>query len=107
MQGETSQPPGRKTMPAFDVRWVERWQKMVNQDSVARLLGRHFNADVMLEFGPHAYVVSRERVSFRSAGARRDLVQVRTASSSAYVQRHHRDVAHAARPPQNRGRRKG
>lgn len=47
-------------MPAFDVRWVERWQKMVNQDSVARLLGRHFSADVMLEFGPHAYVVSFE-----------------------------------------------
>ena len=47
-------------MPAFDVRWVERWQNMVNQDSVARLLGRHFNADVMLEFGPHAYVVSFE-----------------------------------------------
>ena len=47
-------------MPAFDVRWVERWQNMVNQDSVARLLGRHFNADVMLEFGAHAYVVSFE-----------------------------------------------
>ena len=45
-------------MPAFDVRWVERWQKMVNQDSVARLLGRHFSADVMLEFGANAYVVS-------------------------------------------------
>lgn len=48
-------------MPAFDVRWVERWQNMVNQDGVARLLGRHFTADVMIEFGPSAYVVSFER----------------------------------------------
>lgn len=47
-------------MAAFDVRWMERWQSMVNQDSVARLLGRHFNANVMLEFGPNAYVVSFE-----------------------------------------------
>jgi len=48
-------------MSAFDVRWVERWQNRVNQDSVAQLLGRHFSADVMLEFGPQAYVVSFER----------------------------------------------
>jgi hypothetical protein len=48
-------------MAGFDVRWVERWQNMVNRDSVARLLGRHFSADVMLEFGPNAYVVSFER----------------------------------------------
>jgi hypothetical protein len=48
-------------MPAFDVRWVERWQNRVNQDSVAQLLGRHFSANVMLEFGPHSYVVNFER----------------------------------------------
>lgn len=45
-------------MADFDVRWIERWQNMVNRDSVARLLGRHFTADVMLEFGSNAYVVS-------------------------------------------------
>jgi len=44
-------------MAAFDTPWVERWQNMVNQDSVARLYGRHFTANVLMEFGDQAYVI--------------------------------------------------
>ncbi len=45
-------------MAAFDARWMERWQNLVNQDSVTKVIGRHFTADVLLEFGSTAYVVS-------------------------------------------------
>jgi len=45
-------------MAAFDARWMERWQNLVNQDSVTKVIGRHFTADVLLEFGSAAYVVS-------------------------------------------------
>ncbi len=45
-------------MAAFDARWMERWQNLVNQDSVMRVIGRYFTADVLLEFGEAAYVVS-------------------------------------------------
>ncbi len=45
-------------MAAFDARWMERWQNLVNQDSVMKVIGRHCTADVLLEFGSVAYVVS-------------------------------------------------
>src|SRR5438876_6146949 len=38
-------------MPKFDQHWIQSWERAVNDDVVARLLGRHFNASVMLEFG--------------------------------------------------------
>ena len=41
-------------MAAFDARWMERWQNLVNQDSVTKVIGRHFTADVLLEFGSAA-----------------------------------------------------
>jgi hypothetical protein len=44
-------------MANFDAQWVERWRKAVNGDEVARLLGRHFDANVLLEFGDNAYIV--------------------------------------------------
>jgi hypothetical protein len=45
-------------MAAFDASWMERWRTLVNQDEVAHVIGRHFTADVLLEFGTDAYVVS-------------------------------------------------
>lgn len=45
-------------MAAFDSHWVERWQNLVNQDSVMKVIGRHFTANVLMEFGQHAYVLS-------------------------------------------------
>jgi hypothetical protein len=45
-------------MPVFDNGWVQSWQSLVNRDSVAKLYGKHFTADVMLEFGEKPYVVS-------------------------------------------------
>jgi hypothetical protein len=45
-------------MAVFDARWMERWQKLVNQDSVTKVIGRHFTADFMLDFSNAAYVVS-------------------------------------------------
>jgi len=45
-------------MAAFDARWMERWQNLVNQDSVTKIIGRHLSAEVLFEFGPTAYVVS-------------------------------------------------
>jgi hypothetical protein len=45
-------------MTAFDAHWMERWRTLVNQDSVTKIIGRHFSADVLLEFGSAAYVVS-------------------------------------------------
>jgi hypothetical protein len=37
---------------------MERWQSLVNQDSVTKVIGRHFTADFFLDFGSAAYVVS-------------------------------------------------
>ena len=45
-------------MAVFDAGWMERWQDLVNQDSVTKIIGRHLSADVLLEFGETAYVVS-------------------------------------------------
>jgi hypothetical protein len=45
-------------MAAFDERWMERWQDLVNEDRVTKVLGRHFDADVLFEFGNRSYVVS-------------------------------------------------
>jgi hypothetical protein len=45
-------------MAAFDARWMERWQTLVNQDSVTKVIGRHLSAEVLFEFGNTAYVVS-------------------------------------------------
>ncbi len=45
-------------MAAFDARWMERWQNLVNQDSVTKVIGRHLSAEVLFEFGTTAYVVS-------------------------------------------------
>jgi hypothetical protein len=45
-------------MALFDNRWMERWQNLVNQDSVMKIIGRYFTADVLLQFGEAAYVVS-------------------------------------------------
>jgi hypothetical protein len=45
-------------MAAFDARWMERWQTLVNQDSVTKVIGRHFTADFLLDFSSAAYVVS-------------------------------------------------
>ena len=32
-------------MAAFDARWMERWQALVNQDSVTKVIGRHLSAE--------------------------------------------------------------
>ena len=45
-------------MSVYDGSWVQSWLSLVNRDNVAKLLGRHFTADVMLEFGEQPYVVS-------------------------------------------------
>ena len=45
-------------MALFDNRWMERWQNLVNQDSVMKIIGRYLTADVLLQFGEAAYVVS-------------------------------------------------
>ena len=45
-------------MAVFDAGWMQRWQDLVNQDSVTKIIGRHLSADVLLEFGETAYVVS-------------------------------------------------
>ncbi len=45
-------------MAVFDTGWMERWQDLVNQDSVTKIIGRHLTADVLLVFGDTAYVVS-------------------------------------------------
>jgi hypothetical protein len=45
-------------MAAFDARWMERWQGLVNQDSVLKIIGRHMTADVLFEFGNVAYATS-------------------------------------------------
>jgi hypothetical protein len=45
-------------MAAFDARWMERWQTLVNQDGVTKIIGRHLSADVLMEFGNVVYVVS-------------------------------------------------
>ena len=45
-------------MAVFDSNWVRSWQTLVNRDSVYKLLGRHFDANVMLEFGEKPYVLS-------------------------------------------------
>jgi len=45
-------------MAAFDARWMERWQTLVNQDGVTKIIGRHLSADVLMEFGDAVYVVS-------------------------------------------------
>jgi hypothetical protein len=45
-------------MAAFDARWMECWQGLVNQDSVLKIIGRHMTADVLFEFGSVAYAAS-------------------------------------------------
>ena len=45
-------------MAAFDTGWMERWQAIVNQDSVTKIIGRHLTTDVLLAFGETAYIVS-------------------------------------------------
>lgn len=45
-------------MAAFDTQWMERWRTRVNDDAVTKTIGRHFTANVMIEFGDAAYVVS-------------------------------------------------
>lgn len=45
-------------MAVFDVHWVERWQDLVNKDAVLKVIGRHFTANILMEFGPHPYVIS-------------------------------------------------
>jgi hypothetical protein len=45
-------------MAAFDARWMERWQNLVNQDSVTKVIGRHLTLDCLLDFTSAAYVVS-------------------------------------------------
>lgn len=45
-------------MAAFDAQWMERWQNQVNQDSVTKVIGRHFTADFLLDFSNAMYVVS-------------------------------------------------
>ena len=45
-------------MAAFDTDWMERWQALVNQDSVTKIIGRHLTTDILLAFGDTAYVVS-------------------------------------------------
>jgi hypothetical protein len=65
-------------MPEFDSRWIERWQKAVNGDDVAKLLGRHFSANVLLEFGDRAYVIH-----FRDGGIAK--VEQGTNAESCYA----------------------
>ena len=45
-------------MAVFDTGWMGRWQDLVNQDSVTKIIGRHLTTDVLLAFGDTAYVVS-------------------------------------------------
>jgi hypothetical protein len=44
-------------MAIFDPLWIERWRRMVNNDEVAQLIGRHFDANILIEFGDRSYVV--------------------------------------------------
>ena len=45
-------------MAAFDAAWMQRWQSLVNDDSVTKIIGKHLTMDVLLAFGATAYVVS-------------------------------------------------
>ena len=45
-------------MAAFDTGWMERWQALVNQDSVTKIIGRHLTTDVLLAFGETVHIVS-------------------------------------------------
>ena len=45
-------------MAAFDAAWMQRWQSLVNDDSVTKIIGKHLTMDVLLAFGDTAYVVS-------------------------------------------------
>ena len=45
-------------MAVLDVKWVERWQDLVNKYAVLKVIGRHFTANILMEFGPHPYVIS-------------------------------------------------
>ncbi len=45
-------------MAVFDAGWMERWQSLVNQDSVIKIIGKHLTATILFAFGDTAYVVS-------------------------------------------------
>ena len=45
-------------MEIFDRDWMGRWRDAVNRDAPLRVIGKHLNAAVMLEFGDRAYYVA-------------------------------------------------
>ena len=45
-------------MSMFDSSWMSGWQKAVNGDGPMRVVGKHLNADLVLEFGDTEYFVS-------------------------------------------------
>jgi len=45
-------------MAQFEVSWMAGWQELVNKDDVLAHVGKHLNAEVLLEFGETGYVAS-------------------------------------------------
>ena len=45
-------------MTQFDSSWMAGWRTLVNENEVLSHVGKHLNADVLLEFGETSYVVS-------------------------------------------------
>lgn len=42
----------------FDSKWIDAWQNVVNKDSTLPVIGKYFNAEIILGFGDKEYLVS-------------------------------------------------
>lgn len=42
----------------FDSKWIDAWQNVVNRDSTLPVIGKYFNAEIVLGFGDKEYLVS-------------------------------------------------
>jgi hypothetical protein len=43
---------------AFELGWMTAWQEAVNSEPILPVIGKHFNANLLLGFGEKEYVVS-------------------------------------------------
>jgi hypothetical protein len=49
---------GERPVAMFDRNWMESWRSAVNADGPLKVIGKHLNAEILLEFGDTPYCVS-------------------------------------------------
>ncbi len=102
---------------SFDLEWIERWARQVNDDRILPVIGRFFNGKFVLGVDETDYLIEvrggkvqriaeglraeRLGLRLRASGRQQRLGKVRPADPATDVQRHLGHGASAAWAPQD------